>query len=63
MKRLTLIFALLLLAGAVTAAGGYSAHSANGLCVGSKAGCSSLDWMSYGRSRESMIMTPPLMIA
>src|SRR4051812_49483600 len=39
MKRLTLIFVLLLLAGGVTAAGGYSAHAANGLCVGSKAGC------------------------
>jgi pectin methylesterase-like acyl-CoA thioesterase len=39
MKRLTFTLTLALIAGGVTAAGGYSAHAANGLCVGSKPGC------------------------
>src|SRR6266513_2955853 len=39
MKRSTIAFALALIAWGATAAGGYSAHAANGLCVGSKAGC------------------------
>ncbi len=39
MKRLTLVLGLALIAGAATAAGAYSAHAANGLCVGGKPGC------------------------
>src|SRR6266567_2280829 len=39
MRRLTLALALALIGGGATAAGGYSAHAADGLCVGSKPGC------------------------
>ena len=39
MKRLTFTLTLALIAGGVTAAGGYAAQAANGLCVGSKPGC------------------------
>jgi hypothetical protein len=39
MTRLTFALALALLAGGATAAGGYSARTVGGLCVGSKTGC------------------------
>jgi hypothetical protein len=39
MRRLTFALLLALIAGGATAGGGYSAHTANTLCVGSKPGC------------------------
>lgn len=39
MRRFALALALALIAGGPTAVGGYSAHAANGLCVGGKPGC------------------------
>jgi hypothetical protein len=39
MRRLTLALTLALIGGGATAAGGNSAHTANGLCVGSTPGC------------------------
>jgi len=39
MRRFALALGLALIAGGATAVGGYSAHAANSLCVGSKPGC------------------------